>query len=122
MKKKKLKGFHKTRHFLERQKQREVSDQDVIRAIRSGELIEKDFSQSFKLGHLSVTIDLINSILITVHPGDPSSKKSKLLTKEEANTIRELIRKHEARKISQTESSSNDFLKYVEENAIKKIE
>lgn len=122
MKKKSLKGFHKTRHFLERQKQRQVSDQDVIDAIRSGDFIDKDFGQSFKLGQLSVTIDLVNSTLITVHPGDPASKTTKLLSKEEAIKIREVIQEYEARKKSKLETTSNDFLQYVAENSVKKIE
>ena len=122
MKKKTLKGFHKTKHFLERQKQRDVSDQAVIKAITSGELNHIDFGHSFKLGSLSVTIDLVNSTLITVHPGDPASKATKLLSKTDAKKIRELIQKQESKKASKTDSESNDFLQYVKDFSIKKSE
>lgn len=122
MKKKSLKGFQKTRHFLERQKQRMVSDSEIIKAITTGELVQKDFGQCFQLGQLNVTIDLVNSTLITVHPGDPASKMTKLLSQDEAKKIRELIKQHEARQQAKQESISNEFLDYVAEFSIKKIE
>lgn len=115
--KKALKGFHKTRHFRERQKERNVTDAQIIKALVSGELKEIDFGNSFRLGDLMVTIDLLNSTLITVHPGDPASKKTKLLSKSEAKIIRQMILD------SQPKSEcSNDFLNYVTENCVKKID
>jgi hypothetical protein len=122
MKKKTLKGFHKTKHFLERQKQRDVSDQALIKAITSGELKNIDFGHSFKLGNLSVTIDLVNSTLITVHPGETALKTTKLLTKSEAKKIRELIQQNESKKVTADESEANDFLQYVKDFSIKKSE
>lgn len=114
--KKALKGFHKTKHFRERQKERKVTDAQIIKALVSGELKEFNLGQTFKLGELSVTIDLENSTLITVHPGDPASKKTKLLTRNEAKIIRSKIAQ------KKTEECSNDFLNYIYENSVKKIE
>lgn len=122
MKKKTLQGFHKTKHFRERQKQRDVSDQAVIKAITSGELKNIDFGHSFKLGELSVTIDINNSTLITVHPGDPSGKSTKILSKEEAKRIKELIEVYEASRKTSLDLSQNEFLQYVLENSVKKME
>lgn len=121
MKKKSLKGFHKTKHFLERQKQRDVSDRAIIKAITSGELQNIDFGHSFKLGQLSVTIDLVNSTLITVHPGDPASKSTKLLTKDEAIKIKEMIQQFESSKKVQADLRQDEFLQYVLDNSVKKI-
>jgi hypothetical protein len=122
MKKKTLKGFHKTKHFLERQKQRGVSDQAVIKAITSGELQNIDFGHSFKYCQLIVTIDLANSTLITVHPGDPASKSIKLLSKDEAKKIKEMIAKHETNIKPSSDLSQDEFLQYVHDNSVKKLE
>ncbi len=124
MSKKSLKGFLKTQHFIDRQKQRRVSDLEIIKAIAQGELTENDHGQSFLHGSLKVTVDILNSVLITVHPGDPSTRNSKVLTKEEARKIRELIAAHKLSR-EKTEkgeaSDSEEFLKYVSEFSIRKL-
>jgi hypothetical protein len=116
--KKSLKGFLKSTHFEERQKQRKVSDLEVSKAILEGSLIENNHLHIFKLGELSVTVDLENSTLITVHPGEKESKKKKLLTKAEAKIIMELIRLHKQKMEKQEE---NEFLNYASANSIKKL-
>lgn len=114
--KKSLKGFIKSRHFLERQKERNVSDKDVIRAILKGELIQHEGGLFYQLGQLKVTINEAREILITVHPGDPELKKIKMLSKEDALKIREMIQKE-----AKTELQEDEFLKFVRENKVKKI-
>lgn len=115
--KKSLKGFIKTRHFVDRQKERNVSDRDVIRAILKGELIQHEGGLFYQLGQLKVTLDQAQEILITVHPGDPDLRKKKLLSKEDALKIREQIQK-EADKVQE----EDEFLKFVRENKIKKMD
>lgn len=121
MKKKSLKGFLKSRHFSERQKERSVSDSAIIKTILAGDLSENDYGHNFILGNLKVTVDLINSTLITVHPGDPSNKKIKVLSKEEAKNISELIKAHELQQNENKEVETDEFLKYVTDFSIKKI-
>lgn len=120
MSKKSLKGFIKTRHFIERQKERNVSDKDVIRAIREGKLSRNDYGQNFVLGELKVTIDHHQEILITVHPGEAPMKMTKLLTSSEAGIIKEMIAEFERNKRSD-EDETDEFLKFVKENAVKKL-
>lgn len=122
MRKKSLNGLKKTLHFSERQKQRKVSDHDIEKAILDGSLHESDGGHHFLLGHLQVTVDLNNSTLITVHPGDKSQNSKKILSKDEARKIKELIKAHElSTKKSDTEQEENEFLKYVSDFSVKKI-
>lgn len=116
MSKKSLKGFAKTRHFIQRQKERRISDKDVIRAMYEGELIETDHGQNFILGDLKITVDHALEVLITVLPKDQKMKFSKLLSKEDALKIREMLKKNEAAPVEEDE-----FLKYVNENKVKLI-
>ncbi|MBA2405283.1 MAG: hypothetical protein H0V66_10975 [Bdellovibrionales bacterium] len=121
MKKKSLKGFLKSHHFSERQKERSVSDNAIIKTILAGDLSENEYGHNFILGHLKVTVDLKNSTLITVHPGDPSKKKVKILTKDEAKKISQLIMAHELQHHDQKELATDEFLQYVTDFSIKKI-
>jgi hypothetical protein len=121
MTKKSLRGFSKTRHFKERQKERQVSDMDIKRAIDDGSLQENEYGHNFLLGSLKVTVDLKNSTLITVHPGDPSNKKTKLMSKDEALKIKKLIEAHKLKNKEKEEAETNEFLKYVSDFSVKKI-
>jgi hypothetical protein len=121
MSKKKLRGFIKSRHFIERQNERNVSDKDVMRAIIHGDLTENEDGQNFVLGNLKVTVDFAHEILITVHPGHPETRAKKLLTKEDARKLRLLIEEHKTSDLEKAEYETNDFLRYVKDNAIKKI-
>lgn len=124
-KKKTLRGFSKTRHFLQRQKQRQVSDHDIVQALQQGSLIENDDGQKFLFGSLQVTVDLNNSTLITVHPGEPSSKQQKLLSPLEAKKISDLIQAREQEQslklVPEKIDESDEFLRYVAEFSVKKI-
>lgn len=116
--KKSLKGFAKTRHFIERQKQRKVTDQAVVNAIRYGELTENEHGHSFLLGTLRVTVDAQLTTLITVHPGDQKTLIKKVLGKEQALELYELI----ASKLkAKTSEKTDEFTKYVTEFSVKKI-
>lgn len=119
--KKTLKGFKKTRHFLERQKQRNVSDATIIDAITHGSHVQLDYDHRFVLGSLNVTVDLENLTLITVHPGDPGSKTRKVLSHAKANEIRLIIEESRALEAKKKELEEDEFLSYVKENAVKKI-
>lgn len=119
--KKSLKGFAKTKHFIQRQKERQVTDKAVVKAIRSGKLVENEDGHNFWLGDLKVTIDPHYSILITVHPGDPSTLVKKVLGKAEAKALRELIAKQEANLAERADLASEDFARYVADQGIKKI-
>lgn len=118
MSKKALKGLIKTRHFIERQKERQVTDKDVLRALSQGELVENDHGQNFVLGKLKVTVDYSQEVLITVHPGDPSTKSVKILSKEEALKIKEYIEKNRR---PETVEEPDEFLSYVQETGVKKL-
>jgi len=120
MARKSIKGLIKTRHFKQRQKERNVSDLEIVKAITQGSLIENDLGQNFTLGSLKVTVDLTNDLLITVHPGDPSTQKSKILDKETAKNIRALIDAKRAI-ASEEKSDQDEFLQYVNDFAVKKI-
>lgn len=117
MSKKSLKGLVKTHHFKQRQRERRVSDQDILKALTFGEFVENDHGQNFVLGKLKVTVDYDQEVLITVHPGDPSSRTVKILSIEEGKKIREHIEKHK----SKNQEPDDDFLKYVTENRVKKV-
>ncbi len=102
---------------MERQKQRNVSDAEILRAIKEGVLSENDTGHSYQLGHLKVTVDYHQEILITVHPGDPALKSSKLLSKEEA---KKLIAQLERQQRPEGKEA-NEFLNYVKDFKVKKI-
>lgn len=119
MARKHLKGLIKTRHFIERQKERNVSDKDIIRAIRQGKLSLYDCGLSYVLGDLKVTVDHHEEILITVHPGEKPMKLSKLLSREEGRIIKEILTK--AVKADEEKTETDDFLKFVRENGVKKL-
>lgn len=114
--KKSLKGFVKTRHFIQRQKERKVTDRAVVKAIRQGKLVENEDGHNFWLGDLKVTVDPHYSTLITVHPGDPKTLIKKVLSKSEAKELRELIESQES-----SPEETDDFLKYVTDHSIKKL-
>lgn len=116
MSRKHLKGLIKTRHFLERQKERKVSDKEIIRAIRQGILRTYDHGQSYVLGDLKVTIDHHEEILITVHPGETPMKLSKLLSSEDGKMIKEMISRTESQ-----DEETDEFMKFIEENRIKRL-
>jgi len=119
--KKSLKGFVKTKHFIQRQKERQVTDRAVVKAIRTGKLVENEDGHNFWLGDLKVTVDPHYSTLITVHPGDPSTLIKKVLGKTEAQELRKLIENHEASKLEAEAKETDEFLKYVADHSIKKI-
>jgi hypothetical protein len=119
MLRKRLKGLIKTRHFVERQKERKVSDKDVIRAICEGHFVRNEHGQNYVLGNLKVTVDFDHELLVTVHPGDLCSKTTKILTKEEAKKLKDFIDSH--RKRPETDLEKDEFKKYVEENRIRKL-
>lgn len=119
MARKHLRGLIKTRHFIERQKERNVSDKDIIRAIRQGKLSSYDFGLSYVLGDLKVTVDQHEEILITVHPGEKPMKLSKLLSSEEGRIIKELLT--EPVKADEEKTETDEFLKFVSENGVKKL-
>lgn len=116
MSKKSLKGFAKTRHFIQRQNERKISDSDILKAIYQGELVETDGGQNFILGDLKIKVDQALEVLITVLPKDQKMKFPKLLSKEDALKIRELLRTSEM-----ASEEEDDFLKYVSENKVKLI-
>ena len=121
MTKKSLKGFLKTQHFQDRQRQRQVTDLAIIKAITQGQLTENDYGHNFLLGNLKVTVDLASHTLITVHPGDPATRSQKVLTKEMARELSELIEAHQRSQAKVEDPAENDFLKFVHEFAVKKI-
>jgi hypothetical protein len=117
---KSLKGFVKSRHFSERQKERRVSDREVMQAIARGELVENSDGKSFLLGNLKVTIDFSEDVLITVHPGEREAPARKVLSQDEARQIKAIL--EAKKKLKKNDPKGlNEFLKYVEENSIKKI-
>lgn len=117
--KKALKGLIKTRHFLLRQRERKVSDEEILKAIRKGSVTEIDHGQHFVLGDLKVTVDFDHEILITVHPGDPKSKATRIMTREEAGRIKALIQEKRAEEVDS--EKENEFEKHMKETAVKKI-
>lgn len=102
---------------MDRQKQRNVSDAQIVRAIQEGILTENESGHSYQLGHLKVTVDYHQEILITVHPGDPALKTSKLLSKEEAKKLISQLENLQKRE----EREDNEFLSYVKHFKVKKI-
>ncbi len=117
MSKKSIKGFLKTKHFKIRQDERKVSDLDVKKALTQGKLVSRSHGHVFQLNFLQVTVNLDEGTLITVHPGDPSTKRSKILSSEEARELKKIIEQ----KSQESNESEDDFLKYVSENAVKKL-
>lgn len=122
MSKKSVKGFIKTRHFQERQKQRNISDKEIAKIISSGTLIENELGDNFTLNDLKVSVDLKTRTLVTVHPKSPTAKSIKILSQEEAKKIQTLIEAHKNSKLNEEALESNEFLAYVKENGIKKID
>jgi hypothetical protein len=117
--KKKLLNYTKTKHFQKRQIEREVSDKDLLQAFKEGEIKEVEGSFRVTLGHLNIILDFESGTLITVHPGDPAKAKPKVFSKAEASALKLLI---EARKINEKATAIEDeFLKFVKENAVKKL-
>ena len=106
---------------MERQKQRNVSDSEIIQAITHGSHVQLDYDHRFVLGRLNVTVDLENLTLITVHPGDSGSKSTKVLNPAEAKQIKLIIEKVEALEAEKKKAQADEFLAYVKENAVKKI-
>jgi hypothetical protein len=102
---------------MERQKQRNVSDADIVRAIKQGVLSENDSGHSYQLENLKVTVDYHQEILITVHPGDPALKSTKLLSKEEAKKLISQLEKQQ----KPEDKEANEFLSYVKDFKVKKI-
>jgi hypothetical protein len=102
---------------MERQKQRKVSDDQIMRAITQGTLSESEAGHSYQLGQLRVTVDYHQEILITVHPGDPALKCTKLLSKEEAKKLISPVKDEQ----KPEEQEANEFLKYVQDFGVKKI-
>ncbi len=119
MSKKSLQGFIKTRHFTERQRERGVKDREVARAIQQGELVETDQGHHFSFGSLKVSVNIHQEVLVTVHPGDPAKCTKKVLSKEEAKRIIQLIKETQEQK-EETSSSVDDFLAYVQAAGVKK--
>lgn len=117
MSKKSIKGLVKTRHFQERQKQRDISDKEIVKALTYGTLMENEHGASFILGNLKITVDMKAGTLITAHPKSPAAKPTKVLSKEDARRIFALIQARSKEEALE----ENDFLAYVKENAIKKI-
>ena len=120
MTKKSLKGLIKTKHFRERQKERRVSDQEIIEAITHGTLSITDSGQNYLLGSLSVAVNLDNELLITVHPGDPAGKFQKIMSKELAFKIRLALAAQKA-KAQAEETDEEAFQNFVKEFSIKKL-
>lgn len=121
MSRKSLKGLVKTRHFKERQRERKISDKEVLKVIYEGELRETDHGQSFVLGDLKVTVDNALEILITVLPKDPSLKPMKLITKEDARKLQRLIEAHRKEKEELNKDEGDEFMKFIAENKITKL-
>jgi hypothetical protein len=116
MSKKSLKGLVKTHHFKQRQKERKVSDRDVLRALYEGELIENDYGRNFVLGDIKVTVDYALEVLITVHPKDPPTRAMKLLSSDEARKIKDFIAQFQ-----KPAEEPDEFLKFVTDNKVKKL-
>lgn len=120
MAKNRLKGLIKTKHFIQRQKERDVSDLDIIKAIKEGLIKENDIGHHYILGELTVTIDYHQEVLITVHPGGPAMKLGKVLGPDKAREIKALI-EHKERLKDQMEEEKDHFSEYVRENKVKKL-
>ncbi len=108
----------KTRHFTEQQRERGVKDQEVARAIQQGELVETEQGHHFSLGSLKVTVNIHQEVLVTVHPGDPGKCTKKILSREEARRIIQLI--EESQQKREASSTVDDFLAYVQATGVKK--
>ncbi len=112
---KSLKGFIKTRHFSERQKERKISDQEILEAISKGELVTTEDGQHYFYRDIKVSVDHALEILITVHPKNPKERETKILNREEALKIKEVLMK------KTPEGSEDDFQKFIREHKVKKI-
>jgi hypothetical protein len=112
---KSLNGFIKTRHFSERQKERKISDQEILEAIAKGELKINDNVLTYFYRDIKVTVDHALERLITVHPKNPKETTTKMLKREEARKMREILNK------KKPQESEDEFDKFIREYNVKKI-
>jgi homoserine acetyltransferase len=92
----KIKGYAKTKHFVERQGQRNVSDKQVEKVLNKGSYSENEEGYLvYRWKEFTVVTDPISECLVTVHADGHNIKSAKVLSLDVAREIKAEIASYE---------------------------
>ncbi len=113
----KIQGYTKTKHFLERQGQRNVTDKQITDALKKGSPSEnEDGYIIYRWKEFTVVTDPISECLVTVHAEGHDIKSAKVISLETARIIKSDIDSFEE---NFGHSLSNDFYMEMHRERVK---
>ncbi|MCO4792266.1 MAG: hypothetical protein KC493_01040 [Bacteriovoracaceae bacterium] len=119
-KQRKIQGYVKTKHFVERQKERLVSDKQVELIIENGESVENDEGYIvYTFNQYTLVTDPWSESLITVHAEGNHIKSPKVLSLSAAREIKNDLQKSAEAGVLVGETFSNEFYQEMHKERVK---